>query len=154
VKGFRAALVALSALMCAEACGQDSVGVPRSDGTVPARCDPPPKVDMPRWFPADLPLPAGAYAAEELETTTSLEAAVFVVPGRLPVLVAFVRDRWPEAGYELGRGQAGPGEFENSFSRPPAFGRIKANSVPCEPGYSTLVIQYAPRGAGIEVPQG
>lgn len=143
------ALVIAALAMAATGCGDGGLGVPRPGGTDLPPCDPPAKIDRPTWFPPDLPLPSSAYAAEEIETQTSFRAAVFVVPGELGELDAFIRERWPAAGYELAQGEAEPGEFENSFTKPPAAGRIKANAVPCEPGYSTLLVQYLAEGPGV-----
>jgi hypothetical protein len=99
---------------------------------------------MPDWLPADLPLPEGTYAFEHLDQAGDYLRSLFVVPATLEEIATLVLEEWPKAGYILGRGDAEPGEIENFFTKPPAAGAFKANTALCTPGYSTMLLIYAP----------
>ena len=117
--------------------------IPPSDAVLP-ECDYPPQIEMPDWLPGDLPLPEGTYAFEHLDKAGDYHRTLFVVPASLEEIATLVLEEWPKAGYILGRGDAEPGEIENFFTKPPAAGAFKANTALCTPGYSTMLLIYAP----------
>ena len=117
--------------------------IPASGAVLPP-CDYPPEIEKPDWLPADLPLPEGTYAFEHLDKAGDYFRSLFVVPATLEEIAALVLEEWPKAGYILGRGDAEPGEIEDFFTKPPAAGAFKANTALCTPGYSTMLLIYAP----------
>ena len=57
-------------------------------------------------------------------------------------LAKFIVERWPDAGWELGRGEAEPGiEIEQAFAKGSVNGRMIAR-VSCDPRYQTMVVAY------------
>ena len=112
-------------------------------------CEYPAEIEMPDWLPPDLPLPPGTYASQRLEPTHGYERGIFVVPVTLDVFTRFVLAEWPAAGWTLGRGDSEPGEVEDQFTKPPAVGAFKAQSVYCEPGYSVMILIYAEDSANV-----
>jgi hypothetical protein len=115
--------------------------------TIPAgapKCTFPPRSKTPSWYPDDLPLPGGTYASQSLPTQAGYYRTVFVVPGSLPELARFVLNEWPNHGWILGRGDAEANEVEDSFEKSPSAGAFKAQGQFCYPGYSLMLIVYAP----------
>jgi hypothetical protein len=110
------------------------------------RCRYPAKLPTPAWYPSDLPLPGGTYASQLLPGAQGYFRAVFVVPGNLPDLVRFILREWPnkQNRWQLGRGDAEANEAEAPFQKPPAAGAFKAQGKFCSPGYSLMLIIYAP----------
>ena len=99
---------------------------------------------MPEWVPDDLPFPEGTYASETLDTSFGYNRMILVVPGSLVELARFVLTEWPKQGWVLGRGESEPGEIEDQFAKPPAVGAFKAQEQYCAPGYSLMLVIYAP----------
>jgi hypothetical protein len=109
----------------------------------------PVEVPMPEWVPEDLPLPEGIYATVTEEATAGYERAFFVIPGdiTIPELTRMIVNKWPKAGYQLGRGDSEAGEVEAEFSKPPATGAFKVQATACNnPAYSVMYLIYAPNG--------
>ena len=64
------------------------------------RCPPGPRAAIPKWFPKDLSLPAGAYALNvALPKVTSYQSVALAVPGSLRDFVKHIATRWPEQGW-------------------------------------------------------
>jgi hypothetical protein len=97
-------------------------------------------------MPKDLPLPEGVYAYQSFPVQKSFNATLFVVKQRLGTLVHFILTEWPKHGWLLARGDAELAEVEDSFRKPPAFGAFKAQEQRCTPGFSVLLIYFAPKG--------
>ena len=114
-------------------------------------CDPPKEIAFPDWYPEDLPKPDGLYASQKLKPSFGYLRGLFVVPGQLEDLQEFVLDAWPEAGWILGRGDAEPGEIEDTFSKAPAVGAFKAQFAFCKPGFSFMYLIYAKKRPSTEV---
>jgi len=107
-------------------------------------CEYPAEVEMPDWVPGDLPMLEGTYAHEHLPDSYGYKRGIFVVQATLDTFTRFVLAEWPAAGWTLGRGDSEPGEVEDQFTKPPAVGAFKAQSIPCNPGYSLMILIYAP----------
>jgi hypothetical protein len=105
-------------------------------------CHYPKERDLPSWTPDSLPLPSGTYAYRDLPRRAGFNSALFVVKQSLQAFTRFILREWPDAGWILGRGESEPGEVETQFSKPPAFGAIKAQAVYCDPGYSVVYLVY------------
>jgi hypothetical protein len=99
---------------------------------------------MPDWLPEDLPMYEGTYAYERLADSYGYKRGIFVVPAALDTFTRFVLAEWPAAGWTLGRGDSEPGEVEDQFTKPPAVGAFKAQSIFCSPGYAVMILIYAP----------
>jgi hypothetical protein len=107
-------------------------------------CVQPTPMDTPGWLPEDLPLPPGSYLSQDFGQTNGYQRGVFVVPGSLTDLARFVLTEWPKQGWSIGHGDSEEDEIETSLSKPPAAAAIKAQGVECSPGYSLLLLIYAP----------
>lgn len=116
------------------------------------RCDYPEAVSMPAWIPPDLPLPPGTYAAERLDTVQGYRRALMVAQTTLREFTDFVLERFPDAGWVLGRGDTEPGEVDFQFSRPPAVGAMRSLDQLCRPGMVLILLLYAPDQGAIEAP--
>ncbi len=118
------------------------------------KCDYPPRIPTPSWFPEDLPLPEGTYASQDLGGSGGFQRAMFVVKTDLADLARFVLTRWPDAGWTIGRGESEAHEIEDDFSKVPAAGQFKAQSIACDPGYVLMVIVYSPNALASPTPSG
>ena len=112
-------------------------------GTFPP-CVEPKAIESPDWVPPDLALPPGGYIYRDLGAAGGYQRGLFVVPGTLTDLALFVLTEWPKQGWTMGRGDSEANEIETSFTRPPSLGAIKAQGVPCTPGYSVMLLVYTP----------
>jgi hypothetical protein len=64
------------------------------------KCPPGPRAAIPKWFPKDLSLPAGAYSLNiSLPKVTSYNRVALAVPGSLRDFVKHIATRWPEQGW-------------------------------------------------------
>lgn len=106
-------------------------------------CFSPAKISMPKWMPADLPLPDGTYAFRNLAKQNGYHRAKLVVLKNANGFGRFVLNRWPPAGWTLGRGDAEPGEVEDSFTKGSAVGAFKDNSR-CNGKKSRLYLVFNP----------
>lgn len=114
---------------------------PYSPAPLP-KCDYPEKLKLPAWLPKDLPFPRGTYAKEQLQPAQGYRRALLVIPVTLEKLTRHVLNVWPREGWALGAGDSEPGEIEDLFSKPPAFGAFRAQEVICEPGYSLMYLIF------------
>ncbi|HEX4821214.1 MAG TPA: hypothetical protein VFV00_13510 [Acidimicrobiales bacterium] len=117
------------------------------------------------WLPADLPLPPGAYAAEDTESPSGSSASsapsdsgtdtdaesgdtggarrgFLVVKMTVEQFKDFVTTNWPKAGYSLGRGDAEAGEAEGGFRKGDFGGVYRVRDVYCDPTMSELLLTY------------
>lgn len=136
-------LVSLALVLVGSACGGDRESAPsaRPSSTIPG-CTFAPEIAIPDWFPRDLPLPPGTFATAEVRVSRTVKSAEFVVPMSHDDLAKFIVERWPDAGWELGRGEAEPGiEIEQAFAKGSVNGRMIAR-VSCDPRYQTMVVAY------------
>lgn len=104
---------------------------------------PPPAIAMPAWFPDDLPLPEGTHqVAFQLRPIKGYKQAVFVTPVDLSHFVQHALGVWPKKGWVLGRGDAEPGEAEDTFTktRERRYGAFRASSGLCDPNTTFLYI--------------
>jgi hypothetical protein len=110
------------------------------------KCDLPAEVPFPAWVPQDLPLPKGTYAYDILPREYGYYRGLFVLPSLTTQFGRYVLQKWPAAGFQLGRGDQEPGEVEAQFVRPPAAGAFKARDVVCREPHSFLLLFWAPQG--------
>lgn len=110
------------------------------------KCDLPREKEFPGWVPSDLPLPKGTYAYDLLPREYGYYRGLFVLPLLTDQFSRYVLQRWPSAGFQLGRGDQEPGEVEAQFVRPPAAGAFKARDVVCRDPHSFLLLFWAPQG--------
>lgn len=108
-------------------------------------CFSPAAINMPRWMPADLPLPDGTYAFRNLKKQNGYHRAKLFVPRNANGFGRFVINKWPPAGWTIGRGDSEPGEVEDSFSKSPAVGAFKDNTR-CNSKKSRLYLVFNPNG--------
>jgi len=162
---------AIVALPLVAGCSSDSAPTVAASSSSPASsssaapaqrtsaCKPvPPPAGELDWLPADLPLPAGAYATEDTEsptTTSEADAAesesdapagahrgLLVVKGSVQDFKMFVATNWPAAGYALGRGDAEAGEAEGGYRKGDFGGVYRVRDVYCDPTMSELLLTY------------
>ena len=108
------------------------------------KCNLPREIPFPKWVPEDLPLPDGTYASRRLPETVGYSRGLFVLPMGTSDFARYVLKVWPEAGWQLGRGDAEPGEVEDQFIKSPAFGAFKAQDMVCREPHSLLLLIYVP----------
>ena len=107
-------------------------------------CKLPKKLSYPSWVPKDLPLPQGIYRSQRLPEEAGYHRSLFVIPVSTVQFARFVLSKWPKAGWQLGRGDAEPGEVEDQFLKSPAFGAFKAQDMACSPAHSIMLLIYVP----------
>ena len=118
----------------------------------PAQCEQlPGKTKNPSWYPKELPLPAGSYAASVKvpgPTSSSFPRAIFAVRGSLRDFIIHALQVWPKQGWILGRGEAEAGEAEDNFHLPGTDlrGAFIARSTYCEAGWTWV---YSVMGSGL-----
>jgi hypothetical protein len=82
------------------------------------------------------PLPEGAYMSHRYEPDPApgIIAAQYTIPVSLDDFVSFVLERWPDAGWSLGRGEREAGEAESVFFLPDRsrYGQFRARTVYCD----------------------
>lgn len=115
-------------------------------------CHLPQRVPLPEWLPTDLPFPAGMYASQDVGKQNGYFRGLFVLPGTTTVFARFVLKAWPEAGYQLGRGDSEPGEVEDVFAKPPSVGAFKAQDQNCNPGFTLMLLIYTPNRTTLPLP--
>jgi hypothetical protein len=92
-------------------------------------------------------LPAGTYAVKEIDPEPGgVRRAVLVVPGTPDQFLDHVRRSWPGAGWRLGRSESEGTDAEGSFTRLPAYGGFRAQSLYCDKARSQLTLGYATGG--------
>ena len=94
-------------------------------------------------MPSDLPLPDGTYAFRNLKKQRGYHRAKFVVMRNANGFARFALKRWPPEGWNMGRGDAEPGESEDSFTKGSAVGAFKDNSR-CNGKKSRLYLIFNP----------
>lgn len=112
--------------------------------TVPGRClDLPARGAMPSWYPADLPLTLGSYAAARtLPPGETTRRATFAVKGSLQDFVNHVGTVWRRSSWVLGSSEAEPGEAESTFFQPKGGQSIAfiARASFCDAGWTWLYL--------------
>jgi hypothetical protein len=64
------------------------------------KCPPGPRVAIPKWFPKNLSLPAGAYALDiPLPKVADYDRVALAVPSSMRDFARHVATRWPEQGW-------------------------------------------------------
>lgn len=119
----------------------DATGSPTTSASPLPCITPPPEIPMPTWYPADLPLPAGTHQVRfDVRPIKGYNQAIFVTPVNLGDFVKHALEVWPKKGWVLGRGDAEPGEAEDTFTktREARYGAFRATSGLCDPN-STFV---------------
>jgi len=108
-------------------------------------CQPlPAQAAAPDWYPADLPLPGGSYAAGEVPGPPSVRKGVWAVKASLRAFVQHTAlEAWPARGWHLGRGDAEAGEADGNFRRGQEAGTFRARTVYCEQGWTELVVTFS-----------
>jgi hypothetical protein len=103
-------------------------------------------IERPGELPDDLPLPPGTVLRSEQRPFPGQLIVRGVVPAGIDAAASFFEDELPDAGYELGRGDAEPGEREALFSGDGVRGGWRVNGIPeCEEAVSlTLVVIRQP----------
>ncbi|MFN2545596.1 MAG: hypothetical protein ABR600_13655 [Actinomycetota bacterium] len=108
------------------------------------KCKLPKRIDFPSWVPKDLPLPEGTYASRRLPKTVGYFRGLFVLTVNTTDFAKYVLKEWPAAGWQLGRGDAEPGEIEDQFIKSPAFGAFKAQDMLCSTPHAIMLLIYVP----------
>ena len=122
-----------------------------------AKCDLPKAVEFPAWVPKNLPLPDGTFASQRLPSGQGYFRGIFITPVSTTDFARFALSRWPKSGWQLGKGDAEPGEAEDTFLKGQAFGAFKVQDMACRPPHSTLLLVYGPdrsKAAGISTQPG
>jgi hypothetical protein len=117
--------------------------VPTTPPILP-KCKLPKRIAFPSWVPKSLPLPSGIYASQKLPLEAGYYRGLFVIPVTTTQFARYVLDKWPKAGWQLGRGDAEPGEVEDQFLKSPAFGAFKAQDMACRKPHSIMLLIYVP----------
>jgi hypothetical protein len=115
-------------------------------------CDKPARIDTPSWVPRDLPLPEGTYASQDFGKRVGYFQAILVMDVTTPQFARFVLRTWPEAGWQLGRGDSEPGEVEDVFTKSPAVGAFKAQDQPCHPPFTLMLVIFTPDSTKLTAP--
>jgi hypothetical protein len=92
------------------------------------------------------------YASQDVGKQNGYYRGLFVLPGTTTQFARFVLKAWPEAGYQLGRGDAEVGEVEDTFGKAPAVGAFKAQDQPCNPGFTLMLMIYTPNRSTLPLP--
>ena len=99
------------------------------------------EIEAPGDLPADLPVPPGTVFVNAQRPFRNQLVVRGVVPGELGATADFFRDRLPDAGYELGAGDAEPGEAESLFTGPGVRGGWRVNVIPeCDGAVRLLLV--------------
>jgi len=121
----RALLVPALTLAAATAlagCG----GAAEPDASAAGACSGRPVASLPGRFPAGLPLPRG-FRLAGVSDEQGYVVAEGSAPGSLGAVRDFYRGAFPQAGYELGEGDAEEHEAETEFEGSGVQGRLKLN---------------------------
>ncbi len=131
----RAAAAAVLLVVPGTACtggGKSALPTPSASHAAPPRPSaspcPPVPATRPAWpsdVPADLPLPESAKITKNERTTGNLRVLHFDVPWSLHESVVHVVNRFPPAGYVVGRGDAEPTEADAPFHRDDIRGLVR-----------------------------
>lgn len=132
--------------------GPTPTGIAGIDPASLPECEYPDRISFPSWFPEDLPLPPGSYAAEKLTAVQGYRRSLLVVQRSLAEFQDFVLDRFPQEGWVVGRGDTEPGEVDLQFSRAPSVGAFRALDQFCRPGFVLVLMIFAPDREAIEAP--
>jgi hypothetical protein len=108
---------------------------------MPACAKPEPKIEAPSDLPDDLPVPPGTVFTNAQRPFEGQLVLRGVVPGKLNSAANFFRDSLPDAGYELGVGDAEPGEAESLFTGAGVRGGWRVNAIPdCDGAVRLLLV--------------
>jgi hypothetical protein len=105
-------------------------------------CTAPVAVALPSWL-EPIPLPDGSTVTAVTPGTAGQVSATLTVPMSAPDFLEFVKDEWPTAGIQLGRGESEDTESEATFGLAGGIGAFKANNTTCPAG-ATVVIRLMP----------
>jgi hypothetical protein len=98
-------------------------------------------------------MPPGTYSFQNLTDISGFHRVLLAVPNYgTRDFARLVLNQWPDHGWVLGRGDAEPGEVEDSFSKGSARGAFKANDVACKPGFIQILLIYAPKPPPVPAP--
>lgn len=98
------------------------------------------RVEVPAWYPGTLPMPPGSYASQVPEAAAGLRRIVFTVKGSLQEFVKHALTDWPKRGWQLGRGEAEPGEAEDNFIQGERYGVFRARSIYCDDRWTWVLV--------------
>jgi hypothetical protein len=130
----RTAATALGLALLGMACNGGDVAV----GPPECRAE---EVAFPAWMPDDLPLPEGTGTVRDRGQSDGFFRATFLAPVDATQLGDFLLERFPAAGYELGRGHAAADRIEVDFSKQRRGGILIA-SQPCEDDESLVELLF------------
>jgi hypothetical protein len=99
-----------------------------------------------REVPAGFPLPPGTVVTQEQQPFEGQVVVRGFVPGELGAAADFFRGELPDAGYELGRGDAEPGEAESLFTGEGVRGGWRVNAIPNCAGAVRLLLVFVRQG--------
>jgi hypothetical protein len=100
-------------------------------------------IHTPGWVPRDLPLPRGTFASRTLDGAAGFHRVAFIVPGDVRAFHHFIRDKWPGAGYVLGKMEPAHKRFAGSFVNGSSRGTFLAQ-IACGGDRTILYLSYAP----------
>ncbi|MET7381526.1 hypothetical protein ABZT08_22355 [Streptomyces sp. NPDC005526] len=110
-----------------------------SDGqpadAAPGTCPTAASLPLPKDFPANLPVPAGAVVTSVEHRTGDRLVVATVVRGGFQATLAFLQERLPKAGYAPKDGEVEEDDAESNFSSATVEGRWTLRKMPdCEEG--------------------
>jgi hypothetical protein len=103
------------------------------------------------WLPADLPLPDGSYAIQDLDASgppptvaSETHRGLIAVHGSIDDFVTFINTQWIAQGWSLGKGDAEQGEAEGGYRRDDVGGAYRVRDVYCDPTFTELLLVFGP----------
>jgi hypothetical protein len=104
------------------------------------------------WLPADLPLPTGSFATQDLATgapppslpESETHRGLLAVHASVEEFSAFIKTEWGSRGWTFGKGDAEEGEAEGGYRKGDFGGVYRVRDVFCDPSFSELLLVYGP----------
>jgi hypothetical protein len=100
-------------------------------------------VELPAEFPRNIPVLPGTLFTSSKQVGTSLQVQG-MVPMELIEAIRFFLQKFPAAGFQLGRGEAEQGEADAPFRGNGVMGGFKLRTAHDCPGWLELVISVRP----------
>jgi hypothetical protein len=104
------------------------------------------------WLPADLPLPPGSFATQDLEVgapppslpESETHRGLIAVHASVEEFSSFIKTEWGSRGWTFGKGDAEQGEAEGGYRKGELGGVYRVRDVFCDPTFSELLLVYGP----------
>lgn len=99
-------------------------------------------------MPFDLPLPSGMTIVSTMTTSDGIHVVRFTTTDSLRTAVLFIVEKYPKAGYQIGRGDAEATEADAPWVHGQVRGLTRVNEVqPCQTEW--LVASVATTSSGV-----